>query len=53
MGHESIETTRRYLAVSERSRRTRLSASRQHRVLGTPHAGTPMWTRLLTGGGNG
>jgi Site-specific recombinase XerD len=49
MGHESIETTRRYLAVSERARRTRLSAERQHRVLGTASSGTPLWWRLATG----
>lgn len=49
MGHESIETTRRYLAVSERARRTRLSADRQHAVLGTKATGTPLWTRLAMG----
>lgn len=49
MGHESIETTRRYLAVAERSRRTRLSADRQHRVLGTKPTGTPLWARLAAG----
>ncbi|WP_311238246.1 MULTISPECIES: tyrosine-type recombinase/integrase [unclassified Xanthomonas] len=49
MGHESIETTRRYLAVSERARRTRLSADRQHRVLGTKPTGTPLWARIATG----
>lgn len=49
MGHESIETTRRYLAVSERARRTRLSADRQHRVLGTKPTGTPLWARLASG----
>lgn len=50
MGHESIETTRRYLAVSERARRTRLSAERQHRVLGTKPTGVPLWARLAAGG---
>ncbi|MBB5885479.1 MULTISPECIES: tyrosine-type recombinase/integrase [unclassified Xanthomonas] len=49
MGHESIETTRRYLAVSERARRTRLSADRQHRVLGTKPTGTPLWARIASG----
>lgn len=49
MGHESIETTRRYLAVSERARRTRLSADRQHRVLGTKPTGTPLWARIAMG----
>ncbi|HEU0095936.1 MAG TPA: tyrosine-type recombinase/integrase [Rhizomicrobium sp.] len=52
MGHESIETTRRYLAVSERARRTRLSADRQHRVLGTKPTGAPLWVRMATGGMN-
>lgn len=50
MGHESIETTRRYLAVSERARRTRLSADRQHRVLGTKPTGVPLWARRMHGG---
>lgn len=50
MGHESIETTRRYLAVSERARKTRLSADRQHRVLGTKPTGIPLWARRLHGG---
>lgn len=49
MGHESIETTRRYLAVSNRARKTRLSANRQHSVLGTKPTGTPIWARLMTG----
>lgn len=49
MGHESIETTRRYLAVSEKARRTRLSANRQHSVLGSKPAGTPLWARLAAG----
>jgi len=49
MGHETIETTRRYLAVSERARRTRLRADRQHAVLGTKPTGTPMWVRLAAG----
>lgn len=49
MGHESIETTRRYLAVSERARRTRLNADRQHHVLGTKPTGKPLWSRLAAG----
>lgn len=49
MGHETIETTRRYLAVSERARRTRLGADRQHSVLGTKQTGRPLWARLAAG----
>lgn len=49
LGHESIETTRRYLAVSDKARKTRLSADRQHRVLGTKPTGTPMWARAVAG----
>lgn len=51
MGHESIETTRRYLAVSERMRRSRLAADRQHEVLGTRKTGGPRWLRAALGGG--
>lgn len=49
MGHESIETTRRYLDVSERARKTRLRSDRQHAVLGTKPTGVPMWARLAAG----
>lgn len=49
MGHESIETTRRYLAVSERMRRTRLRADRQHEALGTRNTGQPRWMRAIHG----
>lgn len=51
MGHESIETTRRYLSVSERLRRTRLRADRQHEVLGTRNKGQPRWINAALGGG--
>ena len=50
MGHESIETTRRYIAVSERARRTRMKADRQHEVLGTRNADGPRWMRAALGG---
>ena len=58
MGHESIETTRRYLAVSRRMRDVRLQPHRQHEVLGTRPVGFPLWAAHLqdqkkTGGGNG
>lgn len=50
LGHESIETTRRYLAVSERARRTRLRSDRMHEVLGTRRTGQPRWVRAALGG---
>lgn len=49
LGHESIETTRRYLAVSERARRTRLRSDRQHEVLGTRRQGKPRWVQAALG----
>lgn len=52
MGHESIETTRNYIAVSERARRTRLSSQMQHQVLGTRNAGQPRWVTAALGGAN-
>ncbi len=45
MGHESIETTRRYIAVSERQHRTRLSGQHMHDLLGTRNAGMPLWAQ--------
>ena len=53
LGHSSIETTRRYLEVSNRARKTRLSAAAQHRLLGQRGAGDPMWMRAALGGLNG
>lgn len=50
MGHENIETTRRYLAVSERARRTRLSAQVQHQALGSRRMGKPRWVTAALGG---
>lgn len=47
MGHETIETTRRYVAVSERMRRVRLRSSRQHDVLGTVPENLPRWAKQL------
>lgn len=52
MGHESIETTRNYIAVSERARRTRLSSHLQHQVLGTRNAGQPRWVTAALGNAN-
>lgn len=53
MGHENIETTRRYLAVSERARRTRFSAHTQHLALGRARGGRPRWVDTIMGGGGG
>ncbi len=47
MGHESIETTRRYLAISNRQRTVRLKPHRQHAALGTAPEGLPRWAREL------
>ena len=51
LGHESIETTRRYIDVSERARKTRLSASAQHVALGTRNTSGPRWLAAALGGG--
>lgn len=53
LGHESIETTRRYIAVSERARRTRLSADAQHVVLGTRAQAGARWLQAVQGIGHG
>lgn len=53
LGHESIETTRRYIAVSERARKTRLSSAHQAKLLGQRNTGQPLWVRAALGGGNG
>lgn len=50
LGHESIETTQRYIAVSERVRKTRMSAAHQHKILGTRGEGQPLWMRAALGG---
>jgi site-specific recombinase XerD len=47
--HETIETTRRYIAVSGKQRKFRLKAHRQHEVLGTRPEGFPRWAQKLTG----
>lgn len=51
LGHESIETTRRYIDVSERARRTRLSATAQHVAMGTRNTSGPRWIDAALGGG--
>lgn len=53
MGHESIETTRKYLAVSQRMRDVRLNPNRQHEVLGTRPVGMPMWAKQVEDNRNG
>lgn len=50
LGHESIETTRRYIDVSERARKTRLSSASQHMALGTRNSGGPRWLDAALGG---
>ncbi len=50
MGHKSIETTRRYLAVSNRQRSVRLKPHRQHAALGTVPDGLPRWAQQIEGG---
>ncbi|MDR3389938.1 MAG: tyrosine-type recombinase/integrase [Rudaea sp.] len=47
MGHENIETTRHYIAVSTRMRGVRLKAFRQHEVLGTRPEGMPLWAQKI------
>lgn len=47
MGHESIETTRRYISVSQRNRKDRLKPHRQHAALGTAPDGMPAWAKQL------
>ncbi len=49
MGHETIETTRRYLAVSQRMRDVRLKPHRQHDALGTKPVGFPKWAARMEG----
>lgn len=42
LGHEAVETTRRYLAISDRTQRTRMPADRLRAVLGKGPA-IPRW----------
>ena len=51
LGHESIETTRRYIDASERARKTRLSSNAQHIALGTRNTSGPRWLDAALGGG--
>lgn len=45
LGHETIETTRRYLAVSEKQASTRMTAARQYHAIGEDPPGTPRWLK--------
>lgn len=47
LGHENIETTRGYIAVSSRMRGVRLKAFRQHEVFGTRPEGMPLWAQHM------
>lgn len=49
LGHSSIETTRRYISVSSRMRKTRIRAGHQHALLGQS-AGVPSWVGQVIGG---
>lgn len=43
MGHEKIETTRRYIVISDRALKTRMPASRLNELAGVKNNGTPRW----------
>lgn len=45
MGHESIETTRKYIAISERGLKTRMPASRIYELTGERRNGPPLWAQ--------
>lgn len=45
LGHEDITTTRRYLAVSERARRVKMSAATVAQFTGDARKGVPLWAR--------
>lgn len=47
LGHESIETTRGYIAVANRQRAVRLASHRQHSALGSLPADLPAWAKKL------
>lgn len=53
MGHEDINTTRRYIQVSGKMRSIRLKAHEQHDVLGTRPEGMPLWAQRLEEQGHG
>ena len=43
MGHEDLETARRYIAISERRQRTRMPAARLGELTGGKRNGPPLW----------
>ena len=47
LGHESIETTRGYIAVANRQRSVRLPSHRQHNALGSLPEDLPGWAKQL------
>lgn len=49
MGHDSIETTRRYVQISERKMRTRMTARRQKNLLSPKHEHLPLWLQKKMG----
>lgn len=46
MGHEGIETTRRYMALTGRSQTTRLSGRRVSEMMGEREDAEPLWLKL-------
>ena len=55
LGHEKLETTRRYLALTNRARDVRIPASRLAEVTGRRASVVPLWVRkrLAEGGDDG
>lgn len=43
MGHEQTDTTRKYIAISERALKTRMPADRLSELTGVRKHGTPLW----------
>jgi site-specific recombinase XerD len=53
MGHETIETTRQYIAISERQMQARLPASRLSEIINDEGgANEPLWIRVRRGAGS-
>lgn len=47
MGHDDINTTRRYIAISDRQLRTRISSDFLDDITGGKRHGTPLWVQQL------